>query len=87
MKINIGKKIETLSQKIDKANKTCDTGKQNRPQSQGQREPAKIMNKQRGKSSDTFRCYSYNEVNHIARNCPLKHNQGANLNDPSVQEN
>ena len=87
IKTNIGKKIDALSQKIDKANKACDTGKQNKPQGPCQGEPAKIMNKHRGRSSATFRCYSCNEENHIARNCPLKLDQGANSNDPSVQEN
>ena len=87
IKTNIGKKIDALSQKIDKANKACDIGKQNKSQGPCQGEPAKIMNKHRGKSSATFRCYSCNGENHIARNCPLKHDQGANSNDPSVQEN
>ena len=82
IKTNICKKIDTLSQKIDKDN----MGKQNKPQGPCHGEPAKIMNKQT-KSGVTFRCYFYNGENHIARNCPLKHDHGANSNDPSFQEN
>lgn len=82
IKSNIGKKIDALSQKLDKSNAV--RGNEKLPGSSGQYQSDVASGGARPKKK--IRCFSCFEENHISRNCPHKAEKG-NKNGGNLQEN
>ena len=83
IKSNIGKKIDILSQKLDKS--TGNTTRAKSPISPRQDQENGAFGGARPKTE--IRCYSCNGENHISRNCPNKQPQGNRNNGIRNQEN
>ena len=83
IKSNIGKRIDILSQKLDKS--TGNTTRAKSPISPRQDQENGAFGGARPKRQ--IRCYSCNGENHISRNCPNKQPQGNRNNGVRNQEN
>ena len=83
IKSNIGKKIDILSQKLDKSNGNVTRSKS--PVNSRQNQENGVFGGARPRRQ--IRCYSCNGENHISRNCPNKTTQGNRRNGANNQEN
>ena len=83
IKSNIGKKIDILSQKLDKSNGNVTRSKS--PVNSRQNQENGAFGGARPRRQ--IRCYSCNRENHISRNCPNKTTQGNRRNGANNQEN